>query len=87
MYTKIPHFRVPTNIRFDVPGRCAGQIVEVAYGGYRRYEHDSGDPYKRITDQNNGEVTYYKWSAAPADRDAHCSEHGTPLDRCVESHE
>lgn len=87
MYTRIPQSQVPPTVRFDVPARCGGQIVEVAYGGFGRHAHDSGDPYKRITDQSDGEVTYYKWSTAPADRDTQCSEHGTPLDRCVKSHQ
>lgn len=90
MYTRIPQSAIPSDVCFDVPRRCAGQMVEVAYGGFGgfcRPEHDSGSPYKRITDTSDREVTYYKWSDAPVDRDAYCKEHGTPFDRCIESHE
>lgn len=52
---------IPANVRFDIPGRNAGQAVEVAYGGFDRAEHDAGDMYKRVTDHGigAGAVTYY----------------------------
>lgn len=55
---------IPETVRFDVPGRYQGQTVEVAYGGYSRGEHDSGDPYKRVRDRSDGRVTYYRWTTA-----------------------
>jgi hypothetical protein len=43
---------IPAGVRFDVPGRNQGQIVEVAYGDRGREEHDSGSPYRRTRDRS-----------------------------------
>ena len=58
---------VPEHVRFDVPGRHQGQIVECAYGGDRRHarEHDEGDPWMRVTDYSEPvgspeRTTYYR---------------------------
>lgn len=52
---------VPGDVRFDVPARHQGQIVEVAYGGYGRHAHDEGDLYKRIVDRSAyGAAEYYR---------------------------
>ncbi len=57
---------VPGNVRFDVPERLAGGMVEVAYGGFGRAAHDEGDPYKRVTDHAaHGAVTYYRLADGP----------------------
>ena len=45
---------IPDRVRFDVPRRHQGQIVEIAYGGFSRYEHDHGDPYMRRLDRSIG---------------------------------
>lgn len=63
-YTKIDEGALPRGVRFDVPRRNQGQIIEVAYGGFRRAEHDEGDPFKRVTDNGLGvgtpdRVIYY----------------------------
>lgn len=59
-YEQCKEADIPAGVRFDVPRRQQGQIVEVAFGGRRRDEHDVGDPYKRVTDRSVGEVTYYR---------------------------
>jgi len=51
-YVEIKRSEVPGGVRFDVPRRNQGQIVEIAYGGFARSEHDEGDPYKRETDRS-----------------------------------
>lgn len=51
---------IPDDVRFDVPERYQGQIVEVAYGGYDRAGNDLGDPYMRRTDRSDNTVTYYR---------------------------
>ena len=56
---------VPASIRFDVPRRHDGQIVEIAYGGFDRAAHDEGDPYKRVTDRSDGSVRYYRREDKP----------------------
>ena len=58
-YTRCDERDIPAAVRFDVPGRNQGQMIEVAYGGLDRGEHDYGDPFKRIKDEN-GRVTYYR---------------------------
>lgn len=57
-YAPIPACDVPAGVRFDIPGRNQGQIVEVAYGGWGRAEHGPGDPYRRTIDRSTGRVTY-----------------------------
>lgn len=63
-YIEIPAAQVPEDIRWDVPARNQGQIVEVAYGDHRRYgsEANHGAPYKRVTDHSEGSVTYYRYA-------------------------
>lgn len=57
-YTRVPAAEVPSNLRWDVPGRLAGQIVETAYATPgARYEQDDGATYKRVTDRTGGEGT------------------------------
>lgn len=51
-YAPIEANKVPSDVVWNVPGRLAGQIVEVAYGGFGRSEKDDGDPYRRVTDQS-----------------------------------
>lgn len=51
---------VPGNVRFDTPRRWQGQLVERAYGGWSRAEHDVGDPWKRVTDHTTGAVSYFR---------------------------
>jgi len=59
-YEKCAEAEIPGKVRFDIPGHLQGQIVEVAYGGFGRYEHGPGDPYKRVTDRSDRSVTYYR---------------------------
>jgi hypothetical protein len=63
-YKEISQSEVPSTVRFDVPGSLGGQIVEVAYGGFRRSEHDHGDPYMRVTDQSAGKVKFFRLKKA-----------------------
>lgn len=67
-YEPIPADSIPAKVRFDVPRRNQGQIVEVAYGGFSRYAHDEGDEYKRVVDRSVGvgRVTYYRRAADAA---------------------
>lgn len=67
-YQEISAEKVPAKVRFDVPRRCQGQMVEVAYGGFSRGEHGHGDLYMRITNYSiapnkPGHVTFYKLTA------------------------
>lgn len=60
-YIKCRESDVPDNVRFDTPRRHQGQIIEIQYGGFSRYEHDEGDPYKRVIDHSvGGSKTYYR---------------------------
>lgn len=61
-YIKIEAGQIPEGIRFDVPGRAGGQVVEIAYGTFGRGEASRGDPYKRITDRSrpHAEPEYYR---------------------------
>lgn len=58
---------IPAGVCFSVPGRNQGQIIEVAYGGFGRAEHDDGDPYKRICDGSDASTTYYRLATTEAD--------------------
>lgn len=65
-YKQINGSEVPAGVRWHVPRRNQGQIVEVAYGGFGRGEMDAGDPYKRVEDRSEPtdspeRVTYYRW--------------------------
>jgi hypothetical protein len=53
-YVEISETEIPGQVRFDVPVRNLGQMVEVAYGGFGRAAHDDGDVYKRVHDQSIG---------------------------------
>lgn len=61
-YSTVASSRVSDRVRFDVPHRNLGQIVEVAYGGYGRVEHEYGAPYKRVIDRSlSATPVYYEW--------------------------
>ena len=66
-YTQINESDVPSGVRFDVPRRHQGQIIEVAYGGWGRYEHDDGAEYKREIDRSDRSAAYYRLVNLPAD--------------------
>lgn len=52
---------VPSSIRFDTPGRCAGQTIEISYGGPPGSPpNDEGAPYKRVIDRSDGSVLFYR---------------------------
>jgi len=59
-YVTIPASAIPTNVRWDVPARNQGQIVEVAYAEAVKspYEAGYGSTYRRTTDRSDGSVTY-----------------------------
>lgn len=61
-YIQIDESQLPDNVRFDVPRRHQGQMIEVAYGGFDRSEHDVGDLYKRERDLSTGgfKARYFK---------------------------
>lgn len=59
-YKKCELNDVPATVRFDVPRRNQGQMVEIAYGGFERAEHDEGAPFKRVTDRSEQTTTYYR---------------------------
>mgnify|MGYP001578250302 CR=1 FL=1 len=63
-YQQVQKHEVPNAVRFDVPLRNQGQIIEIAYGGFGRAEHDDGDPYKRVHDRSDGTITYYRLAKA-----------------------
>ena len=63
IYTKIDKSQIPAGVRFDTPRRNQGQIVEVSYGTFGRYEAGAGDPYKRCIDHSEGGLataSYYR---------------------------
>lgn len=51
---------IPAGVRWDVPGRNQGQIVEVAYATPVRCNSEAGpgDEYRRTTDGSDGSVGY-----------------------------
>lgn len=56
VYNRIPATDVPPNLRWDVPARLTGQLVEVAYATpYAQYAQDDGATFKRVTDRTGGE--------------------------------
>ena len=59
-YRPIDTARIPATVRWDVPRRNQGQIVEVAYSDARpgRSEGGEGDLYRRIIDGSDGSVSY-----------------------------
>lgn len=69
-YHPIPAADLPENLRWDVPARNGGQIVEVAYAHRRPAAAPAapavrGAAYKRVTDTSipvgaDGRVTYYR---------------------------
>lgn len=66
-YQQVQANEVPEGIRFDVPARNQGQIIEVAYGDRMelKAENDAGAPWKRVTDtslppSHPERVTYYR---------------------------
>lgn len=61
-YVRIGREEIPTKVRFDVPKRHAGQMIEVAYGGFSRHEHDDGAPFKRVIDKSIAETKYFRLS-------------------------
>lgn len=56
---------VPSNVRFDCPARCQGQIVLVEYGGFGSSCMDVGDPYKRVKDQSEGWAAWRYFKLVP----------------------
>lgn len=61
-YVECQESEIPAGVRFDVPRANQGQIVEEAYGGFSRCEHDYGDPYYRYHDRGagGGPPRYYR---------------------------
>ena len=66
-YHPIPVADLPENLRWDVPPRNGGQIVEVAYASRRPTAAPAirGAAYRRVTDTSipvdgAGRVTYYR---------------------------
>lgn len=52
---------IPVGVRFDVPPRNQGQIVEVAYGTKGSSPATAGDAWKRETDRSCVDsVRYYR---------------------------
>lgn len=64
VYEEINPSLLPEGVRFDVPMRNQGQIVEIAYGGFSRAEHGEGDPYMRVTNRSDNTISYYKLGGA-----------------------
>jgi hypothetical protein len=58
---------IPAGVRFDVPQRHQGHIVEVAFGGFDRGTHDDGDPYMRVHDQSDNATDYYRLATTKQD--------------------
>lgn len=49
---------VPRDVRWIVPRRHQGQVVEIAYGTWDG-DADEGDPFRRVRDRSGGPVRYY----------------------------
>ena len=67
-YVKITADKIPDGVRFDVPQRNGGQIIEVAYGGFGRAEHDEGDKFMRIHDRSDMSTTLIRYESTSTDR-------------------
>lgn len=61
-YVRCSEADIPAAVRFDVPRRCEGQTVEVAYGTFSRSEAAYGDPFMREIDRSvgPGAARYYR---------------------------
>ncbi len=59
-YIEIKDYQVPDDARFDVPRANAGQILEVAYGGFGAGPWDDGDRYKRVLDRSTNITTHHR---------------------------
>jgi hypothetical protein len=59
-YRPFPADRLPSDIRWDVPGHNQGQIVEVAYADYPTQADEAclGSKYRRITCRSDRTVVY-----------------------------
>ena len=59
-YEIVKAAEVPSGVRWAVPRKNQGQIVEVAYGDLGS-EPEAGDPWMRIVDSSErGPPTYYR---------------------------
>jgi hypothetical protein len=60
-YLSVKESELPKGLRFDVPRREQGQIIEVAYADDPPEEGEAcnGSKYRRESDQSDGSVTYY----------------------------
>jgi hypothetical protein len=59
-YRPVSKSVVPAGLRWDVPQRNQGQIVEVAYAEPgSRAEAGNGDKWQRVTDRSDGSVQYF----------------------------
>lgn len=60
-YVEVPANTVPAGLRWDVPARNQGQIVEVAYAcPGSRAEAGHGDPWMWVFDRSDRTSTYYR---------------------------
>lgn len=60
-YRKTAAERVPTDVRWTVPRRCQGQIVEAAWGRVgARTDSGPGDMYYRVADHSDGTVEHFR---------------------------
>jgi hypothetical protein len=59
-YQEIDETQVPDGVRFDVPRRNQGQMIEVAYGGFGAGPWDDGDLYKRVKDRTAPTTRFYQ---------------------------
>jgi len=55
----------PSGLRWDVPQKNQGQIVEIAYAhgpraARKEYEAGYGATYQRMSDASDGSVKFYK---------------------------
>ena len=58
-YMQVDPKSIPAGVRFDIPGRNGGQMIEVAYGDFSRSEHGWGDRWRRVRNLSVGSDTRY----------------------------
>lgn len=59
-YVTVSRSALPSDLRWDVPRRNQGQIVETAYADEPTSADEAcyGSKYRRVTDRSDGAVTY-----------------------------
>lgn len=62
VYVEVQSSEVPAGLRWDVPARNQGQIVEVAYAAWpwTAAEAGHGDEWQRVFDASDRSLAYFR---------------------------